>query len=543
MNRFSRLRNQRGIALSTVMIVGLVLTMMTGTTVTFAVNEMDISRHDQDWNAALSAAEAGIDDYIFRVNNNNNYWAYGNNPPVAEGNLAFSQWVSVPGATNEGRYRYTVDASHIGTDGKVDLISSGRVGNATRTIRAAVRPRAFLDFLYFTNFETLDPYVYDILNFGSGKTQTWALNNCQGFKWAPSEPLRSSSCENIQFAGGDVINGPLHTNDAMYVGGNATFNGEVTTNWEGRTCSGTTRRWWWGSGLCAGSRPNPTFKRPSDPAFIEDIQMPVTVTELRVKAAEAGCVYKGPTRIVLKTAGTMDVTSPLTPAGSVSPFCSPGTNKPIPNNGVIYVDNAPLTSTSCASSGRNRLGYPIANDQTDYACETGDVFLQGELNGRLTIAAKNRIIITNHTRYRTGTDSLLGLIAEQFVEIYHPVTSGGNDLARSNGSSGTPVDGGGFFRNARVDAAILSLTHSFMVQNFNQGLRSNLDDLIVFGAIAQKFRGAVGMSGSPGRGYLKDYTYDARLKYISPPEFLQPVNSPWQVATWAEIEPQEAPAF
>jgi hypothetical protein len=540
MNRFSRLRNERGIALSTVMIVGLVLTMMTGATVTFAVNELDISRHDQNWNAALSAAEAGIDDYIFRVNNNNNYWAYGNNPPVADGNLAFTQWVSVPGAANEGRYRYKVDASHIGTDGKVDLISSGRVGNATRTVRASVRPRAFLDFLYFTDFETLDPYVYGILNFG--ETEAWANANCIGYKWAPSTPLRHGNCENIQFAGGDVINGPLHSNDAMYIGGNATFNGDVTTNWAGRSCSGVNRRWWWGSGLCAGSRPSPTFKRSSDPAFVENIVMPVTVAELRVKAAAGGCVYKGPTRIVLKSGGLMDVVSPLTAVGSTSPFCSPGTNKAIPNNGVIYVDNAP-TSGACASNGKNRLGYPIANDETDYACHTGDVFLQGQLNGRLTIAAKNRIIITNHTTYAPSTDSLLGLIAEQFVEIYHPVTSSGNDLARSTGSSGTPADGGGYFSNAKVHAALLSLRHSFMVQNFNQGSRSNLNDLIIFGAIAQRFRGAVGMAGSPGRGYLKDYTYDQRLKYISPPEFLQPVNSPWQVATWAEVEPQEIPAF
>ena len=524
MKRFSRLRNERGIALSTVMIVGLVLTMMTGATMTYAVNEMDISRHDQDWNAALAAAEAGIDDYIFRVNNNNTYWAEGNDDPE---NLAFTQWVNVPGPANEGRYRYRVDAGHIGLDGKVDLISSGRVGDTTRSIRASVRPRAFLDFLYFTDFETIDPLLY-----GSQALRDWAQDNCAGYKF--HEPTRHSACTPIQFAGADIIKGPLHSNDAILIGGDTQFQGEVTTNWPGVPDGGGTRRWYW-----PGSRPDPSFQNPEDPRYVSNIVMPVTVAELHTKAAEDGCVYQGPTRITLKSNGTMDVVSPLTTSVQ-PPFCLPGTNRPIPDNGVIYVDNA-SGGLGCLSNGKNRLNYPINNDVTFYGCRTGDVFIRGQLNGRLTIAAKNKIIVTGNTTYASGTDSLLGLIAEQFVEIYHPVRSNGDDLQRTTGSSGTPPDGGGYFKDATVHAAILSLNHSFMVQNWNKGDRDNLDYLFVFGAIAQRFRGAVGTTG--GTGYFKDYTYDQRLKYISPPEFLQPVNSPWQVATWAEMEPMQIPCF
>ena len=52
----------------------------------------------------------------------------------------------------------------------------------------------------------------------------------------------------------------------------------------------------------------------------------------------------------------------------------------------------------------------------------------------------------------------------------------------------------------RIDAAILSLQHSFIVDNYNCGAR--LGTLTVNGAIAQKYRGPVGtVSGtSPSHG-------------------------------------------
>ena len=536
MKRLMKMRNEKGVALSTVIIVGFILMSMTGATMHYAVAEMDISRHDQDWNAALAAAEAGIDDYIFRVNNDNGYWAMGNADPA---NLAMTKWKSVAGSTNEGKFTYTVDTSHIGLDGTIDITSSGKVDDANRTVQASVRPRHFLDFLYFTDYETVDPIVYPILY---STSETWANNNCVKYRFA-ADPRDDPSCRNIQFAAGDIIKGPLHTNDAILVGANvsgsaAQFRGNVTTNWAGVPDGSTTRRWWY-----TGSKPNPFFARAGDPRFASNIEMPIAVTELRAKAlpSKGGCVYQGPTRIVLNAAGTMSVTSPLTPVGAN--FCTVGTNRPLPANGVVYVDNVvtgtgipnpPFTPANYCLSGKNRLGYPIPGDLTTYGCSSGDVFLKGQLKGRLTIAAKNRLVITDDTTYAT-TDSLLGLIAENTVEVYHPVDCTDNDsscdLAR------TAVDGGGFFDDAKISAAILSLTHSFYVQNFNRGDRDNLDYLFVNGAIAQKFRGAVGTSGSSGTGYLKDYTYDQRLKYISPPEFLDPVNSAWQVGTWAEVQP------
>jgi len=541
MNRLRKLRNENGIALSTVVIVGFVLMAMTGATMRYAVAEMDISRHDQDWNGALAAAEAGIDDYIFRVNNDNGYWAHGNDDPD---NPGMSSWASVPGSTNEGQFTYTVDNSHIGLDGTVDITSSGKVGNAVRTVHASVRPRHFLDFLYFTDYETIDPIVYPILY---GLSETWANSNCARYKFG--SPARThDDCRDIQFAAGDVIKGPLHSNDAILIGPNqngnaAQFMGNVSTNWPGVIDGGQPRRWWYN-----GSKPNPHFANAADPRFVSRIEMPIAVTELRTKAEADGCLFRGPTRIVLKSNGLMDVWSPMTPTTwNCGGGSSTLTNRPLPANGVLYVDNS--TSGSCGSKdgrSQNRVGYPIINSSSNYDltnyyttnnCRSGDIFIKGQLKGRLTVAAKNKLIVTDDLTY-ADQDSLLGLIAENTVEVYHPVdctsSSSSCDMDRES------RDGGGKFNDATIHAAILSLQHSFYVQNFNRGSHSNLDDLIIKGAIAQKFRGAVGTGGaSPSTGYLKDYTYDQRLKYISPPEFLDPVNSAWLVATWAEVQPDE----
>ena len=50
------------------------------------------------------------------------------------------------------------------------------------------------------------------------------------------------------------------------------------------------------------------------------------------------------------------------------------------------------------------------------------------------------------------------------------------------------------------------------------------------GVIAQKFRGPVGTGGaSVSTGYTKNYSYDDRLQYRSPPYFLDPLEAEWEV--------------
>jgi hypothetical protein len=86
-------------------------------------------------------------------------------------------------------------------------------------------------------------------------------------------------------------------------------------------------------------------------------------------------------------------------------------------------------------------------------------------------------------------------------------------------------NGTGSITNETIDAAILAISHSFIVDNYSCG--SELGTLTVNGAIAQNYRGVVGTTG--GNGYVKSYNYDSRLKYIEPPSFIAPEKTAWVI--------------
>ncbi len=116
-------------------------------------------------------------------------------------------------------------------------------------------------------------------------------------------------------------------------------------------------------------------------------------------------------------------------------------------------------------------------------------------------------------------NGMLGLIANNFVRVYHPRPYQTND-SECGSSSGEEQ-----LSDVNIDAAILAIKHSFIVDHYNCG--SSLGTLNVEGAIAQKFRGAVGTTG--GTGYTKNYVYDDRLRYLEPPYFIEPTGTAWVV--------------
>ena len=153
-----------------------------------------------------------------------------------------------------------------------------------------------------------------------------------------------------------------------------------------------------------------------------------------------------------------------------------------------------------------------------YGCRNGDLFVSGTVDGRATLAAENYIYIVGNIVYEDAQDDILGLVGNNAIWIWNPVNSGNDSLLDNNGR--------------RVDSALLSVAHTFQVQNYNKG--GSRGTLTVNGSIAQKFRGIV-KNGS--NGYIKNYLYDDRLRYMAPPKYLSPVTTTYGVSVWVEISP------
>ena len=71
-------RNDDGIAI--VMVIGVSMVLMILVTVALGVSlsGMTKSKTDESWNAAITAAYAGIEDYKSKIANDNSYYRYGN---------------------------------------------------------------------------------------------------------------------------------------------------------------------------------------------------------------------------------------------------------------------------------------------------------------------------------------------------------------------------------------------------------------------------------------------------------------------------------
>jgi hypothetical protein len=267
-----------GVAMVTVMMIVLVLTLVMVATVNYAVQSEPPSRRDQDWNAALAAAQAGVDDYLYRLQQDGSYYSYSASTPPTPANPAFTGWQTIPGPANQGQFHYSVDTSQFGSQGVVQLTSTGRVRGVQRTIRANLRRRGFLDYLYMTDFESLDPLS------GYYSDPATATAQCSRYWWQgrPNPP----TCVRISFASGDTIDGPLHTNDTISINGSPRFNGDATTGYSGRmSCpsSSTYTYRWYGLSGCGDT---PQFLS-GDPETVPLLSLPTSNTAIKVETDRA----------------------------------------------------------------------------------------------------------------------------------------------------------------------------------------------------------------------------------------------------------------
>jgi len=513
------------------------VSMLAAATLAATNGDTHLVQFDLDHRRAHAAAQAGIADYSFHLNNDNSYWSRCTgvpSPNAVNQNGSTAKRRSVPGPPGESYAIELLPATGKSScdsakpvesmleqsgpnTGTFRIRSTGYAGGAKASLVATYKRASLLDYVYFTQLETLDPVTYWTQTMINGAYTQCAKFRREG-RQSQNIPGTSQKCVEINFVSGDQIKGPLHTNDDLLICGTPKF---------GRTAADSIEvsaslPGWQGNPNCSNNSPN--FVGP----FVTTapvLKPPSTNGRLK-KIAGSSSTYSCQTGIVLKGT-TMDVT---TNAGGT-------VNVPFPSSGVVYVQNG-----SCPDKGG--VSWPACSSAyspftVTYAegSDCGTVRVSGEYSGELTIAAENDIIIEGNITRPSGSQGLLGLIANNFVRVKHPFCR-----KHSGASEGCPsgyipaetgpgecddkgIDATGSLPNLKIEAAILAIDHSFIVDHYDCG--SELGTLTVKGAISQKFRGTVGTTG--GTGYIKNYEYDDRLRYMEPPNFLDPVEPAWHI--------------
>jgi hypothetical protein len=541
-----RIRDERGFTMFAVM--GAMLAIMMISVAAFAAAGGDTrgARRDQDSKRAYSAAEAGLNQYLSDLNKDNTYWTHCDQVPAPAVVNPYNQ-TPLSKVTIEGSdAQYAIEVLptvnlNTGTrfpacdvanptktmldtrTGTFQIRSTGFARGVRRTIIGTFRRKKFLDFLYFTDLETANPVAYAVNTGGNPTTpdvEDWASNSCSvyyrggrgsaqytGVADPPgaAPPVNLSfGCTEINFISGDSINGPLHTNDQMLVCGTPAFGRTIQDAIEVSDPTG-----WRGNGGCGGNNPNFIGKYTPGAGVLS---MPPSNSQLK-NVVDPGYTFTGRTTIAFNGANVV----------------INGVTKPIPPSGVIYVQNGP----NCG------VFYdPTQTDPSQTPTDCGDAYVHGSYSDDVTIAAEKDIVVDGNIT-KSG-DFMVGLIANNFVRVNHPVSS---RVSSYNGSNYSWTCTNAFDASNpqvnQIDAAILALNYSFIVDNWYCG--SALGTLSVTGAIAQKYRGIVGTFGGSSTGYLKNYNYDDRLKYREPPHFLDPVQTAWRVVRETEQVPAAGP--
>ncbi len=375
-----------------------------------ADGDIGLTRTDTAQKKAYYAALAGISTYKYHVASEPNYWK--KCPTIAN---AKEEPVKVPGTEDE-KYKVITLHSEEHTEaecktgkqaailqttgsaiGTFRIASTGTAvegtKTTTRTLVATFTHPGFINYVYLTNYEILDPAA-----------QSPEPTECEHYYAYRKEHNLLTTCGTIEFAPTDKVNGPMHTNDAAAICAEGTSKPVFGRNKEdkiemngghysaGGSCSNTPEI------LGEYTEKGPTLTPPeSDSELIE--------------AAETDYKLKGKTTLELKAGTPYNTIAVTNSAGVKEP------TKNFPPNGLIYVENNGSCPIKYSPYGTNYTG--------DTNC--GNVYVKGEYTESLTIAAANDVIVTGSlttTHESSGKptgSATLGLIATNFVRVYHPV--------------------------------------------------------------------------------------------------------------------------
>ncbi|HEX4484512.1 MAG TPA: hypothetical protein VH081_12105 [Solirubrobacteraceae bacterium] len=394
------LARQDGFTMIFVLVAMLVGGLLVAAAFTAADGDLALSRKSTAQSAAYYAATAGVERYEYELSHNPNFWI---ECPTITTRKVPGQPEQLYTVTTLAAKGYTkcekgVQASVLETSGPargtfrilITATAGTGVNKTTHKIVATFSHPGFTKYVYETNYEVEDP-----TNFSPEPS------NCEHYYKERVEKKLTTTCGPIQFAAEDKVNGPMHTNDAADLCAEGTK--KPTFGREGREDAIEMLGGHYSEGKCKNEA-NFQGKYTEE---AEALLPPETDGELLEAASYK---FSGRTVIVLKTGtpNTMTVTNKGTT-----------TTKEFPSNGVVYVENS---SEGCSVAKYTPFGSDTTNDT---GC--GDVYVSGVYTESLTIASADDVIVngnlttTHESNGEPTGGGTLGLIAENFVRVYHPV--------------------------------------------------------------------------------------------------------------------------
>ena len=403
------------------MIFALVALLISGLLVasafTAASGDISLSRNFTLQTKAYYAAQAGVQRYQHELSSNPNYWVECKNLGTEK------EPIAVPATSDEGYYFKTLpSAGHSACESGKQLTTLETTGPAKGTFRILVTGVAgptsgstasrvkrsivatfahpgFTKYVYESNYEVEDPSTFEP-----------EPTVCEHYHQYLVTNKLTNTCPPIQFAPTDKVNGPMHTNDAAAVCSTSssapTFgrNSEdpIEMNGGHYAASG------------CGNSPNIVGKYTESAG---SLLPPETDAEL---LETAGLKFSGRTELTLATGSPNTITATvINPTTQKKETLPP---KTFPTNGVIYVENS--------SSGCGIAKYTPFGSDTEHDTGCGNVYVHGEYTESLTIASADDVIVNGNlttTSEEGGAPTggaTLGLIAQNFVRVYHPVKKG-----------------------------------------------------------------------------------------------------------------------
>jgi hypothetical protein len=421
---------ESGITMVVVLVTFTIIIAMVLGSLSLIANSTKHSRHQQDTDLALAAAESGVNDLLTLLRGDPSYLnaisapadAYcdndatgGSDQDYFAGECGWGEgtatgWKDLAGGRQ--RFHYVIEDYNPVTEQLV-LLSTGRGGDVYRTIRAYLGRETTEHFLYFTDYELADPNDYttyttwinkpsesaygpeQLTSEGCGGTYPKVTDGSLGYKWqigAKGSKVGREyhkmgfnyPCQEPDFIKDDVLEGgKIHSNDTIR-SSDATFKGPFST--ADPACANATEvvSTWNNcvSGKAQSFASKPTYvKAPKQLPPTDDAEQ-----EAREKDAGGGgrgCLYQGPTRVLLRgdrmTVWSKDTSQAREGCGTVTALRSAaGADVEIPTgqDALVWVAAAPGVAKSQIRSGAIGNGLPRGdyNPATHTAAGAGKTY-------------------------------------------------------------------------------------------------------------------------------------------------------------------------